>query len=635
MKKINIIEVNDMDTTFVINFFPSDDENMVKKRIASKINSIPEYIIFLNEDILNYSESEPFYIQDMFNFIKNASVRNNSNIFSELYLNDEIVKELLGKFNIKDIFIIFLVYNNILDEQYKQTGFYSDIESTLKDFENNVLKDFDENIEFDYEELNKKWENREIIKRNFRDDIEKNKKFIIKTDALKIEINKVDKSLEYDEFIIKKEHILVKINNMPISVLELFNDIKLNDDISFVYCKEFYKILNGFKPENKNLIVSDNLTLELRLKKDVIQITINNGEMTFDHPKTLIGYEEIIEKIKSINLNLELSEPETVGLNGSFTFNDIKKQLKVNFNKYVFSDLIMNDKLFSKYMTLSELERAQKMRFHIYFHDEENKISFEISVSEEKNLRITVLRCKDIKNIKKFQDTLSKLLIIYSKRYDSIVKFYKTYIDLEEKEKQYIGDEETNMQLKYIAPEIFLSTSGCGSYNPTLLKSEEEYENALKEGKQVMIFPKNISKTKYKKMIKARENPLKFLVKDIYKFTCDYKEHKYPGVIVNKTKNKTDVPLLPCCYKTDQANKKSKMEFLKYFDIVTKDNKDNFNFNTKDTEEEIEEEIGEEIEEDEKITENVTKQQTKITTNKILKEGQYGDLPKEIIEFFF
>ena len=49
-------------------------------------------------------------------------------------------------------------------------------------------------------------------------------------------------------------------------------------------------------------------------------------------------------------------------------------------------------------------------------------------------------------------------------------------------------------------------------------------------------FPKNLSKKKYNEMKKAGENPLKFLVKDKYKFVCDYKDHKYPGVIVNKTK---------------------------------------------------------------------------------------------------
>ena len=123
MKKINIVEVNDMDTTFVINFFPTDDESMVKKRIASKLNTIPEYIIFLSEDILNYSESEPYYIQDMFNYMKNIAIRNNSNIFSELYLNDEeeIVRELLSKFNDleKDVFVLneHLVKQNQVEEE--------------------------------------------------------------------------------------------------------------------------------------------------------------------------------------------------------------------------------------------------------------------------------------------------------------------------------------------------------------------------------------------------------------------------------------------------------------------------------------------------------------------------------------
>ena len=96
------------------------------------------------------------------------------------------------------------------------------------------------------------------------------------------EINEVVKTLHYDEFVIKKEHILVKINNMPVSVLELFNDIKLNDDIPFAYCKEFYKILKGFKPENKNLIVSDNLNLELKVNETTSNVSFNKFEDYLD-----------------------------------------------------------------------------------------------------------------------------------------------------------------------------------------------------------------------------------------------------------------------------------------------------------------------------------------------------------------
>jgi hypothetical protein len=643
MKKINIVEVND-NTILKINVFSYDNENTVKKRISSKLNTIPEYIVFLSEDILNYDETESFYVYDVFNFIKKTSIESNSNIFSEIYENDdkEIRMELLNMFNIKDIFIIFLVYNHVLDEQYKQTGYFSDIGTTLKDFEQTVLKDFkdnplNKNIEFDYDVLNKNWENREVVKYNYENKIKENEKSIINSDKLKANFDKI-KPLIYEEFNIEKERISVKIHNMPSSVLEIFNDIQLNQDIPFASCKEFYKILKGFKPNFQSLIVSDNLNMELNLKNNFIQITINsNGELYFDHPKLLIKYEDIIDKIKSINLNLDLSEPKTIGLNGSFMFNDIKEQLKVPFNKYVLSDLIMNDKLFSKYMTLSELEKAQKMRFHLYFHDEKNKISFEIS-SSENNLRISVSKCKDIQDVENFQKNLATLLAIYSERYKNIVEFYKPYVDLNEEN---IKEEEIiTEKLKYIAPEIFLSTSGCGSYNPILLKTDEEYENAIKEGKQVMLFPKNISAKEYKKMVNEGKKPLKFLVKNKYKFVCEYAEHKYPGLIVNKTKNKKEVPLLPCCYKTDQKNKKSKLEFLKYFDIVDKDNFDNFEkenndeiADDNDEEKENEEENNDEIAEEENENE-VKKQQTKIITNKILKEGQFGDLPKEISEFF-
>jgi hypothetical protein len=312
-----------------IQVFASDDINMLKKRLASELNSIPEYIFILkSEEALT---TECIYLFDMFNFIKTTSMTS-SNIFSDIYREDDKLIYLLNIFNIQDIFIIFLIYNDVLDEQYKQTGFHSDISSTLNDFKDEVLNDFKDNalnnnIEFNYDELNEKWEKREITKIIFKDKINKNKIFVLKSDSVKSEFNSINKPLEYNEFKIEKNRIFAQVQNMPNSILEFFNDIQLNSYIPFASYRDFYKILNGFKPNDKSLNVTDNLELELILNENYIQISLNNkGELTFDCPIS-ISYDNIIEKIKSINLNLELSEPKTIGLNGSFLFNNIMKLL--------------------------------------------------------------------------------------------------------------------------------------------------------------------------------------------------------------------------------------------------------------------------------------------------------------------
>jgi hypothetical protein len=424
---------------------------------------------------------------------------------------------------------------------------------------------------------------------------------------------------------------------MPNSILEFFNVIQLNSYIPFASYKDFYKILNGFKPNEKSLNVTDNLELELILNDNYIQISLNNkGELIFDCPIS-ISYYDIIEKIKSINLNLELSEPITIGLNGSFLFNNIIEQLKKPYNKYVLSDLIMNDEIFSTYMTLSELEKTQKKRFFIYFHDgEENNLSSEFSLVD-KNLRISVKKCKNLKNIIKFQEILSRLLVIYSKRYNNIIDSYSPYLDLS----KYDSNEEITKQVKNKAPVIFFSSnSGCGSHaKPTLLKTEEEYNDALENGKHVMLFPKDISKKDYNNMIKNGETPLKFLIdhenenKKIYKFVCNYDKFKYPGVV--KPKDNKEVPLYPCCYETDQRNKKSKLKYLPYFDIIDNTNKHKFNF-------EDDENVVEEVEDDENVDEEeveekkkkkIKKQQIK-KGNGILSNGDYAYLPTELKNFF-
>ena len=338
MKEIEIVEMGTR-KKIKIRVFPSDDKIMIKKRIASELESIPEYVLVMKDD-----ETE-IYVYDVFNFIKKTSMsENSSSLFSNIYdknaeeaedteetedteeaeeaeeaedteetedteeadeaeetedtedvnYNDadnrKLIFILLKNFNIEDIFIIFLVYNTELENLYTQGYDVSSIleQTALENFKNVVLDDFkdnplNDNIEYDKNKFLDKWKNRVIANVNFKEKISKNKNFVLKNDKLKSELNSVVNQLEYDDFKVEKHRIFVKIQNMPDSILEFFNDIKLNSDIPFASYKEFYKILNGFKPNSLN--VTDNLQLELINENYNIQILINsNGEVTFDYP---------------------------------------------------------------------------------------------------------------------------------------------------------------------------------------------------------------------------------------------------------------------------------------------------------------------------------------------------------------
>jgi hypothetical protein len=296
------------------------------------------------------------------------------------------------------------------------------------------------------------------------------------------------------------------------------------------------------------------------------------------------------------------------------------------FNKYLFSDYIMFDKIASKFMVSIEMATASRKTNSIYTYlmlpeKEPMRVILEgrIAVQEDTYTRterstfpidsnyILVklenpkdVTKKDITNISMF---INRIVSRYNKLYSNIEKIYKSYIPEfsvekafkkkpkkknEEEEDGEGGDEE--QRLKYIAPEIFASgyVRNVGAVAVPKIINDDEIKAYEKQGFQVMKFPRKGDGVKQ------------------YNIVCATKRNidtgnTFPGIKVNK--KDSSKPVLPKCFKRSQLTNKHYIDYFKGKTVKKK------------------EVVG-------------TEQQRVITTNKFLDHGVVGELPSKISEFF-
>ena len=657
---LNVKRIND-DEEFKINIYDLDNQDSIRNRIASKLKTLPKYLFFYDDigDILN-EKIEEITVEDILLSVKNYG---ENNLYESLQEDDfeTKIQDLKNISIIYDILKIYIAYN--ADEYYKsqkidEKDFIEFIlfDSMINDNDIDSIIKLDNNkyIKREYnEKIRLYWASRKNEKMLIEREIEKNENKLKNNDNILNNFDKINiDKINYDEFIIKRKKVSVNIKtNKKTTLLEIFNSIKLNETIPFTKCGEFYKVLKEFIPNNEwiNEKNKDDIVLKLKTLNEYLDIIIKLNEeeimMIFQYSETEIKEEQILDNVKNILKSIEISYDnlKSIGLNGYYMINDYINVLEVPLNTNIFTDLIMNNKIFSRHMTTNESEKADKTKFYLLFSLEKiGNITIQIT-TVNRNMKISILNCSDIDKIKTFQYIFSKFLMMYGNEYEDIKKFYEGYLSKDElniflKQKDEDSDEitETNekqTKLKYIAPEIFINNySGCG-HKPIPLNTEEEYKEALEKGQYVMIYPKKLSSKEYKKLKNEGKNPIKIDIKNRFKLVCNDKDFKYPGL----KENKNNIPL-PCCYKVDQTNKKSKTEYLNYFDVVINENKHMFNFNetNEDDDEDDEEEVMNEVEgdEEEKIVDKSNKkQQNVITTDRILDNNKVGLLSKITNDF--
>ena len=550
-----------------IEIYELDSVETIIKRLSVSEKTLPKYIYFPDDTVT----MELISTKKKITFINCIDVFENEKNFEDVY------EKLKDNFSFKELvatYIIFNVtFNNLCtlvqkDPELLQHIFYDFLEKLNK-------INMEESINIGY--INTIWNSKYSQSKLYKEDVIKNEKNTINITKSFENFKKIIGN-KYTKFEKQKIKFQIELDIKDTSLLELFNNIKLNKNAPFATTKYFYKILKDVKPferwsnlfersktyfdKYKNIDRDHNIILKIlqnnseeNLLSDYTEAIINmdkniNIKMSYNIKNVNIKDTELIKRVlDTINIDT-FNNRKDINVNGVFYFPNQK------VNKYLISDVIMNDPLFSNLLTIDETTIGSRDNVYIHFHNTiiENLTCYittqqvkkdKIPVPKEyKNLfpnnsyylRIKIRNCETIEKVEYFQNILSKLLVLYNDQEKKLIEFYKKYnIKLVDDitEEEIIDDKK----LKNIESEIFRPNYSSKCPNPPTYVNDEEAEEAEKAGKQVIIFPKELTHGVEPK-----------------KYICSGKK-KYPGLRSNPFDNSDKFPFIPCCYGTSQINK--------------------------------------------------------------------------------
>jgi hypothetical protein len=633
-----------------------DTEDSIFSRLSSILNTDVELLYFPDgvPTAKELYEDKNIEVVDLKSIIENAE--NLTYIYNYIYkINEEENNEeneeneeeklkndyMLKNLTMYNLVTLYITFNKNIEETAQNEliypGFFKDekIKSIFNEANKLVKKSIDLN------QIKDIWLRRNGIKESFEHKIESNYNDWI-DDNVKFPKNTLsyfkhfqnEKELSFTEFEKQKVkfEIDIKINNF-LSILEIFNELKLNEDIPFVVTHSFYKIYKDFIPplewtnlfdrsktfydKYKNINRNDTIILKVleNKKKNIYSesfIEIFEDKLTIklqynisNIKEKYINYENYNEILVSKILNLfnfrknDIIDERITEVNGLFYF-----PLE-SIDKYVLSDLILNDNLFSRLLSINEKKISKKDSVYIYFENTKigkiaatitPKIADDIDFMRNKGLfpknseyiRVKINKADNIEKVKYFQSIFSKLLNIYKKKEDEITQFYSPYVKINIK-KEMEEEDDKKEKLENIEPELFLtgfSSDICQKKTQPTIINNEEAEELLKD------------KENEKFIIKFPKEETVDIIPRYYK--CNTTQYPYPGLKKNKLENNDDFPYLPCCYPVEQTNKKNFRNY--YFE--------------------------------EEIVDTKNKIQNIYKTRRIMEEGSFGVLPENINKVF-
>ena len=605
-----------------------DTQDSVIKRLASELNTIPKFLYFNYgiPSIEELNEDTPIKVENLLNTIITTN-KEFVELINELNQENKLEQQNL---QVLDIISLFFAYNQELIENYKK------LESKRADLGHIFLK-FKTDIEtigldIRIEDIKNYWEKSKDKKDEILKLIKKNKDNALVEKDLFEKFEQLDKKIRYTEFELESVKFNFTLDIKNITVMELFNNILLNNEVPFACINKFFKIFKDFTPPEDWSFYDESVILFKILTKKTLEdaktedynntfvsvegeegkevVTVNMT--TFINPNgKYLSQEELISRFLNTIINLESIVAENIKetrVNGSFYFPNH------NMNIYVIADLIMNNNIFSSIMSINESAKASKKKESVYIHFYNPKIgNLTANLTEkmvERNdpelrgknrldfkqgsyyIRVKITSAENIHAVEAFQELFSKLMIIYDEEYQNIVDFYSQYIsDFAKKKKRDKETPKRKLTIKDIAPEIFVTgyPQRCPQA-PTII-DDDELEKALEDGYEIMTYPKESESTQ---TFPSR------------KYICKYTDAKFPGLRKNPLENNNTVPYLPCCYKKTHS-KKDCGSILRYY------------------------EFGEDL------PEKISEQQDLIKTKKFASQDSHGTLPdnmKKLFEIF-
>ena len=601
-----MVKVNEVDFPIYL----MDNVESVRDRIAASFRSLPKYLHFDTELKLS-PEDYKINVTDILTILRQYS---NKTDFSEIHTT--VLPLMNPKLKMKeDIFDVWLAYNTelpkLLGEKNSNMLFllYNQDAETVLDQKVDIAKFLTDN--------------KANVKHRLETSINTLKNSVREEIVLFSSFESVEDGVNYTKFEVEKASFDLILNISELSLMEIFNRIKLNNTVPFASYNNYYKILKDFVPLPEWAETNDKIIMLRILQR------LAPREMSDDH----YAYAFILDKEGQTILNINI-RPSKLNIDKqdyvnrvfsvlgdipilSETEDDVKGLFYIpgqSLNKYVFADLIMNNPIFSNFLVIDEHEKLTKVRSEIIVKFKHKKYGLvtanliekfrqkgdEITNKDMKifpmggrYIRVHVSTSKNIEVVHDFQKILSKLFKLYNNEYTSIVDTYRKYISSFAREKPVKVSQEIEKPVRFkdVAPkDLFKAPVGkkiqfdCN--NKPRVVSKAEAEEIEKSGKGTyMLFPKD---NEY--------------MTPQYLVCTEHASHPYPGLKENPFPSKDKLPVLPCCFINDQN--KPNTVYTKYYN------------------------------DDGTIIKGASKGQNLITTKKFVGIKQPGTLPENIARFF-
>lgn len=607
------------------NIYDLDNMSTIISRIAYNLNTLPNFLYMPEkikyEDL--YNDTKDLEVIDLIKQIKKSGKKNLS-LFELLeYLKDKVGSKLNDR-----IITIWLLSNDIVRNN----------PDLLKELSNELIK---RRYYYSLISVNSLIENLEKERVDIEEDLEYNKNVVIINNKKSLIFKKIN-TYKSTKFEIEKIQYKLILNIKNIPLLEIFNSIILNEAVPFSTTKNYFKILKEFVPPldwidieeyliyvyvSKSPKIENTKTDDYRAVEIGVEGEIGEEKMYITYyyllDKKNIDKKTFIDRIFNIfNRELIVEKTSEENVAGVFYFPDIDG----NLNKYVLSDIIMNDEIFSSILYIDESKKTKKEKSTIYVHFSHPRVGditvnitpqistyqFEKKMKDIHPFSFSVgsyyIRVKASKVVNReafdmLKGMIGKLITQYINRFGEIVEEYKQYLSDEDFNKYFIEEkldyfediDISDKKLKEIAPDIFVSeyTKQCRTFRSPIIVNEQRAIEEAKNGRDVMKFPRDIpDDEKAEKFYKDGE--------DQHYYICEQKKHIYPGLIKNTKSNKDLFPYVPCCFSDSQRKKPKYKHYYK-------------GISSKSTQ---------------KIPVSL------ITTDKLLAHDQFGNLPINIEKFF-
>ena len=320
--------------------------------------------------------------------------------------------------------------------------------------------------------------NQEVKKEYTKADMKKNwtpemmetelKNMMAKQERMKVSVEEwADSAIKFESLPvlpIRDEKIVGQLESFKVGTQDttgiLFDKLALNIDYPLAKYKEFYKIFimdNGFtKTQNEEITMDTNSTLRIIDKDGRLCFYIENQPKGIKIQCVLENESGLPDRDSLIQF-LNISEPQiqaSVSM-GIVTEFFIDNTSKFPLDSSIFSNLCMNNKLFSRFFKTNDTDKISRGKsVFIYFTDYGNRqaktsqqdihvggwnkivsrfgdLTAILSSFQKKEksfvIHVKVIRSSNIDIVKSFQIVLGKLLNLYAELYTSQVALFKQY----------------------------------------------------------------------------------------------------------------------------------------------------------------------------------------------------------------